>query len=59
MDIMKQTAIEAIRRLPDGCSVEEIMYQIYFVSQVLEGLKDAQQGRVITGEELWKKMIGV
>jgi len=33
--------IEAIKKLPDGCSVEDIMYQIYFVSQMLEGLRDA------------------
>lgn len=53
MDLIKYNAIEAIKKLPDGCSTEDIMYQIYFVSQVLEGLKDAEEGRVLsTGDVL-------
>jgi len=28
------------------------MYQIYFVSQVFEGLKDAEGGRTVSSEEL-------
>ena len=56
MNVIKQTAIEAIKRLPDGCSLEDIMYQIYFVSQVFEGLKDAEEGRIITSEELLKRI---
>lgn len=52
MNVIKQTAIEAIKRLPDGCSLEDIMYQIYFISQVFEGLRDAEEGRVVSSEEL-------
>jgi predicted transcriptional regulator len=52
MDILKETAIETIKRLPDGCSIEEIMYEINFIAQVLEGLKDAESGQLMTTEEL-------
>ena len=31
---------------------EDIMYEINFVAQVLEGLKDAEKGKLLTIEEL-------
>ncbi|MDT8317877.1 MAG: hypothetical protein RQ824_07810 [bacterium] len=52
MDPLKDAAIETIKRLPDGCALEDIMYEIDFVAQVLEGLKDAEEGRILTTEEL-------
>ncbi len=56
MDLIKYNAIEAIKKLPDGCSTEDIMYQICFVSQVLEGLKDAEEGRVLSTEVYWNRL---
>ncbi len=34
----KEAAIEAVKSLPDGCSMDDILYGVYVVSQVLEGL---------------------
>lgn len=51
MASLKEVAIETIKRLPDECSVEDIMYEINFVAQVLAGLKDAEEGKLITTEE--------
>lgn len=56
MDILKEAAIESIKRLPDGCSAEDIMYEIDFVAQVLEGLEDAENGRLISTEELLNRV---
>jgi predicted transcriptional regulator len=56
VNVIKQTAIEAIKRLPDGCSLEDIMYQIYFISQVFEGLRDAEEGRTVSSEELLSRI---
>jgi predicted transcriptional regulator len=56
MDTIKETSIETIKRLPDDCSVEDIMYRIDFIAQVLEGLKDAEEGKLITTEELLKRV---
>lgn len=39
MVLLKEVTIETIKRLPDECSLEDIMYEINFVAQVLEGLK--------------------
>ncbi len=55
-DLRKQASIESIKRLPDGCTFDDIMYEINFVAQVFEGLKDADEGRVITTDELLKRV---
>ncbi len=56
MDLLKEATIETIKRLPDGCSWEDIMYEINFVAQVLEGLQDAEAKRLLTTEELLEKV---
>ena len=54
--LSKEVSIETIRRLPDQCSFDDIMYEINFVAQVYEGLDDADNGRVISTEELLKRV---
>ena len=56
MSALKEATIEAIKKLPDDCTSEDIMYEIHFIAQVLEGLKDAEEGRVITTEELLERV---
>ncbi len=56
MTVLKEASIETIKKLPDSCSVDDIMYEINFIAQVLEGLKDAEAGRVITTEELLRRV---
>ncbi|MBI3582778.1 MAG: hypothetical protein HY096_02365 [Nitrospinae bacterium] len=55
MASLKEVAIGTIQQLPDECSLEDIMYKIDFVAQVLEGLKDAEAGKLLTAEELLKR----
>ncbi len=54
--LLKEVAIDTIKRLPDECALEDIMYEINFVSQVLEGLEDAEDRRLISTEELLKRV---
>lgn len=56
MDALKEVTIETIKKLPDDCSAEDIMYEINFVAQVFEGLKDAEEGRLLTTEELLNRV---
>lgn len=56
MTVLKEASIERIRKLPDSCSADDIMYEINFIAQVLEGLKDAEEGRLITTQELLKRV---
>jgi hypothetical protein len=52
LDALKAATIERIKNLPDGVSVEDIMYEIDFIGQVLEGIQDADKGKTISTEEL-------
>jgi predicted transcriptional regulator len=56
MGLLKEVTIETIKRLPDECSLEDIMYKINFVASVLEGLKDAESGRLLTTQELLNRV---
>ena len=56
MDQLKEATIACIKRMPDNSSLDDIMYRINVVAQVLEGLKDAEAGRMITTEELLEKV---
>ncbi len=53
---LREAAVETINRLPEKCSLEDIMYRIDLVAQVLEGLEDAETGRLITTEELLERV---
>ncbi len=56
MGLLKETTIETIKRLRDGCSPEDIMYRINLVAQVLEGIRDAEAGRLINTEGLLERV---
>lgn len=56
MQSLKQTSIEIIKNLPDSSSLEEIMYKINLTAQVMDGLKDEQNGETISTEELLKRI---
>lgn len=56
IDTIKESAIETIKRLPDGCTIEDIMYELNFVAQVVEGIKDTDNGNTFSTEEVLKKI---
>ncbi len=35
---------------------EQFIYQVYFLTEVIEGLKDAEENRIITTEVLLKRV---
>lgn len=53
---VKQIVLEAIERLPDECSFDDIMYRLYVIDKVLKGLEDVKDGRTYTQEEMEKRM---
>jgi hypothetical protein len=48
----KQKAIEAIERLPDDVPLEEIVYRLFMLKKINEGMDDVDAGRVTSGESL-------
>lgn len=56
MNALKEATIESIKKLPDNCTVNDIMYEINFIAQVYEGLKDADNDKMVSTDELLKRV---
>ena len=56
MHTTKQEVSDLLNRLPEDCSLEDIQYHLYVLQKIEHGLKDAEEGRVYTQEEVEKRM---
>lgn len=56
MTQLKEVTIKTIENMPDNCTIDDIMYEINFVNQVVKGIKDADEKKTITTEELLRKV---
>ncbi len=56
MNALKEAAIETIKKLPDNCTADDIMYEINFIAEVYDGIKDADEGKTISTDDLLKKV---
>lgn len=45
--------LEIAKKLPDDCSWEDAMYQMIVRQKIEEGLEDAENGRVVSDEEVF------
>ena len=48
----KQAVRALLDRLPDDCSVEDVLYHLYVLQTVERGQADAAAGRTISHEEV-------
>jgi len=48
----KDIVLTFVKTLPEDISFQEIVYQLYVKDKILQGLKDAESGRVISNEEM-------
>ncbi len=55
-----ETAKEEVRRildlLPEDATLEDIQYRIYVRQAIAAGLRDVDQGRVVSQEEVERRM---
>lgn len=56
MQTAKQEVSDLLKRLPDDCTLEDVQYHLYVLQKIERGLKDAEEGRVYTQEEVEKMM---
>jgi hypothetical protein len=56
MPTLKDLTIEVLKNVSPSASLEEIMYKINLAAQVMEGIKDTDQGKVISTDELLKRI---
>jgi hypothetical protein len=49
---VKQQVRELLDRLPDDCSLDDVLYHLYVVRSIEKGIADADAGRVIPHTEV-------
>ena len=52
----KQAVRELLDRLPDDCSIDDVLYHLYVVQAVERGLADADAGRTIPHEKVVEEL---
>jgi len=53
---IKDQIISFIKSLPDDVTLEDIMYHLYVREKIFRGLKDADEGKIVSNENA-KKVI--
>lgn len=50
--ITKDNLIQSIKSLPDSFTIDELINQLIFIEKVEEGLKQSDEGKVISNEDV-------
>jgi len=53
----KDAAIEVIKTLAEDADWEDIMYSLYVRQKVQKGVEDFEEGRVVSHEDMKKKLL--
>lgn len=56
METLKHEAINAISKLPDSASIDDIVYELYVIDKVKKGREAAERGETISIEDLKREM---
>ena len=56
MSPLKEQVIKIIRDLPEEATIDDVMEELYFKTQVDAGLKELDEGKGIPHEEVQKQM---
>lgn len=56
MRTAKEKVRKMLEQLPDDVSFEDIQYHIYVREKIERGLKDIQEGRVLSQEDVEERM---
>ncbi len=52
----KEQVRQLLERIPEDASLEDIQYHIYVREKIERGLKDVEEGRLLTEEQFDKRM---
>jgi hypothetical protein len=55
MSPVKNAVLELIKKLPDECTWDDVMYQIYVRQKIEAGLEDAEDSRLGPHEEVFRE----
>ena len=52
----KEEVMQLLKDLPDNSTLEEIQYHLYVRQKIQRGIKDVEDGKVYTQDEMEKRM---
>jgi predicted transcriptional regulator len=52
---IKDSLLELVRQLPDECTWDDVMYQIYVRQKIEAGIKDADEGRMVDHDVVFEE----
>lgn len=52
---VKQTVLDLVQKLPEECTWDDVMYEIYVRQKIEAGLRDVEEGRTTPHEEVFKE----
>lgn len=55
MNTAKEEAISLLKKLPDGCTFEDIQYHLYVIEKIQRGINRAETEGTISQEEIEKR----
>ena len=55
MQSAKEEVMELLKEIPDDSTFEEIQYHLYVRQKIQHGIKDIEEGRTYTQEEMEKR----
>jgi len=56
METLREEAVNAISKMPDSASIDDIMYRLYVIDKVRKGKEAIRKGNSITLEKLRGEM---
>lgn len=59
MSTVREEARQVIERLPDHATWDDLMYELYVRQKISAGLRAADEGRVVSHEDVKKKFLGL
>lgn len=59
MSTVREEAKQVIERLPDHATWDDLMYELYVRQKISAGLRAADEGRVVSHEDVKKKFLGL
>jgi predicted transcriptional regulator len=54
---IKQAALTVIGQMPDDASLEDIMYELYFRQRIDRGLRELEEGKTVSHEEVKRSLV--
>ena len=51
---VKEEIIDLIKKLPDDATIDDIMYYLYVKKKISVGIKEIEQGKVISHKQVMK-----